>query len=121
MKMPAEETKLDVGNYGSTSNPGEPAPEWRWRSVVLAIVGQWCCFICGVPAVVASLASYTDHRNGDFVNYRLRKRWAIKLAIAAIIFGIIVLIIQIWWLVSNAKQLKYLISKVDGDQSKTTA
>ena len=113
------DTRVDVGNYGSV--PKSEAPEWRWRSVVLAIIGQWCCFICGVPAVVASLVSYTDHRQGDFERYRTRKRMAIKLAIAAIIFGIIVVALEVWWVTEISGKVNDLVKHVyaKDDKAKT--
>ena len=110
------DTRVDVGNYGSV--PKSEAPEWRWRSVVLAIIGQWCCFICGVPAVVASLVSYTDHRQGDFERYRTRKRIAIRLAIVAIIFGIICLAIDIWWVTKISLKVRDLVRSVYSDDGK---
>ena len=88
---------LESGGGNNTNYGAVPAAdkEWKWHATIVAAIGQMCCWVCGIPAVLYAIYSYIDHQRGDYPMFLKRKKYAMRIGILAIICGIIY-IFAIW-------------------------
>ena len=69
------------------------APKWSWSHMVLSVISMFCCGWCGVVALSASLAAYSDHKAKDFERSRYKRKVARYCAITGIIVGLVSIIL----------------------------
>jgi hypothetical protein len=56
-----------------------------------AIVSVFMCGVCGITALVMSILGYTDHRTGNYLNYRKKRSCAIGFMVTAFLLGALIL------------------------------
>jgi hypothetical protein len=80
---------------------------WNWCWFVTSVIGNFCCQPLGFIALIMSLLAYTDHKSKDYNRAHSKKNTALGLAIAAIVFGVVFIIITIAIVINSARTVTY--------------
>ena len=73
----------------------EMKQSWRHTEMVIAAIGCILLPVLGVPAMIICLMGYSDFVGKDYIRAKCRRKCALKLGIAAIVIGILIILVPV--------------------------
>jgi len=62
-------------------------PDFPYCHLITSVISVFCCSVCGIPAMVLALLSYSDHRTLQMDAYENKRKISYGLGIAGIVLG----------------------------------